>query len=227
MQDTLRRILPLSLILAGFGGAIAHAAVRGDEARPSMAAVEAFSAPVRAAFTAAVERADLTPAFQVSTPVWDGKDIDGDGAADFINPTGQGVRGHDAYGDGEFGASRDGGGRMHEGVDYVASAGQKVVAPISGFITKVGYAYSTSDPLRYVEISNPALKLQARVFYVRPGVRVGEPVRLGSAIGRVSSLQRRYAGITDHVHLELAAHGRRIDAERMIVAKAPGSTALG
>ncbi|HEX8232982.1 MAG TPA: M23 family metallopeptidase [Caulobacteraceae bacterium] len=228
MHDTLRRILPLSLILAGFGGAISHAATQAQQAeRPQQQLAPSFSAPLKAAFTAVVERADLTPAFQAPEQVWEGKDVDGDGAADFVNPTGKTVRGHDGFGDGEFGASRDGGGRRHEGVDYIARAGQKVVAPISGYVTKIGYAYSGSYDLRFVEISNPALKFEARVFYVDPDVRVGQPVRLGTPIGKMSSLQGHYAGITDHVHLELAERGRRIDATRMIVAKLKDGSARG
>jgi peptidoglycan LD-endopeptidase LytH len=64
--------------------------------------------------------------------VWKGADIDGDGASDFANPTGAAPRGHDDFGDGEFGARRDGGTRAHEGVDYVAKGGQEVRAPMSG-----------------------------------------------------------------------------------------------
>jgi murein DD-endopeptidase MepM/ murein hydrolase activator NlpD len=74
--------------------------------------------------------------------VWEGADVDGDGAPDFANPTGRPMREHDAYGEGEFGASRDGGARRHEGVDYDATPGQAVVAPISGFVSKIGYAYA-------------------------------------------------------------------------------------
>src|SRR4029079_5685517 len=70
--------------------------------------------------------------------VWHGVDVDGDGQEDFTNPTGQAMREHDGYGDGRFGASRDGGGREHEGVDYVADAGQEVRAPISGYVTRIG-----------------------------------------------------------------------------------------
>lgn len=89
--------------------------------------------------------------------VWKGADIDGDGAADFANPTGAAPRGHDVFGDGEFGARRDGGTRAHEGVDYVASAGQAVHAPMSGYVTKIGFAYAGDTGLKFVEITNPAL----------------------------------------------------------------------
>lgn len=149
--------------------------------------------------------------------VWQGRDVDGDGAADFANPTGQAPRAHDDFGSGAFGASRDGGRRQHAGVDYVADAGQTVVAPISGYISRIGYTYGDTDRYRYVEITNPALGYEARVFYIDADVDVGQAVRVGAPIGRAASLQGRYAGITDHVHLEIDAPGQgRIDAGRMI-----------
>lgn len=152
--------------------------------------------------------------------VWKGADIDGDGAADFANPTGAAPRGHDDFGDGEFGARRDGGTRAHEGVDYVATAGQEVSAPMSGYVTKIGYAYAGDAELKFVEITNPALDYAARAFYVNPDVEVGQSVRLGQPIGTVESLQGHYPGITDHVHLEiLAPGGDRVNAARLITSR--------
>ena len=152
--------------------------------------------------------------------VWRGADIDGDGQADFANPTGKGVREHDAYGAGAFGASRDGGTRRHEGVDFMADAGQVVGAPISGFVTRIGYAYADDSELKFVEITNPALQYAARVFYIDPDVQVGQPVRMGQPVGRHSTLERRYpGGMTEHVHLEIIDNlGGRIDATRLITA---------
>lgn len=149
--------------------------------------------------------------------VWKGADIDGDGASDFANPTGAAPRGHDDFGDGFFGARRDGGSRAHEGVDYVAEAGQAVHAPMSGYVTKIGYAYAGDTDLKFVEITNPALGYAARAFYVSPDIEVGASVRLGQRIGEVESLQGHYPGITDHVHLEiLAPGGDRVNAARLI-----------
>ncbi|MBX3481225.1 MAG: M23 family metallopeptidase [Caulobacter sp.] len=165
----------------------------------------------------------IRPTAQAAVPVmrtvWRGLDIDGDGAADFINPTGQAPRIHDAFGYGAFGASRDGGVRRHEGVDYAARADQTVAAPISGYVTKVGYAYDGDDSLKFVEISNPAIGYVARAFYVDPTVVVGQAVRLGQAIGSAVSLQSHYPGITDHVHLEVMKAGVRLDAQMLIVAR--------
>jgi murein DD-endopeptidase MepM/ murein hydrolase activator NlpD len=202
-EPWLHRGVALTLF-AVMSGALAHAATEGGEVfvppvivsvAPPAAAPEPVLAPVK---------------------VWNGADIDGDGEADFANPTGGEPRGHDRFGDGEFGSSRDGGSRRHEGVDYVARPGQDVTAPISGYVTKIGRAYENDRRLTFVEITNPALGYVARAFYVAPEVHEGDAVQLGQPIGLAENLQRRYRGITDHVHLELIRDGRRIDASSMI-----------
>lgn len=185
------------------------------EAAARVQALAVFtSAPPRAAPPAPIK-------VQASFPTWQGVDLDGDGQADVADPTGRGPRDVDAYGEGRFHATRDGGARLHEGVDYVASAGQVVDAPISGYVTKIGYAYPGDHVLRFVEIENPALHLQARVFYVDPDVAVGQAVAVGRPIGRAHSLQKKYpGGIIDHIHLEIAdGRGRKLDAATMILAR--------
>lgn len=154
--------------------------------------------------------------------VWTGADITGDGMADFANPTGRAMRLHDHFGSGTFGASRDGGRRLHAGVDYQAMPGQAVGAPIAGRVTRIGFAYGDDAGFKYVEITNVALSYTARVFYVEPGIRVGDTVAIGDEVGRAVSLQGRYPGITDHVHLEIDRIGRhagRVDATRVILAR--------
>jgi murein DD-endopeptidase MepM/ murein hydrolase activator NlpD len=145
-------------------------------------------------------------------------DVDGDGQSDFMNPTGHAEREHDAYGSGQFGVSRDGGERRHEGVDYVSIVGQAVKAPMSGFVTRVGWAYEGDNALRTVEITNPALHYVARVLYVRPDVTVGQAVAMGQVIGHAQSLQQKYpGGMTNHVHLQIAPKGRAwMDCSRLI-----------
>lgn len=191
----------------------------------SAAAAAPLSQPAtRAAMATAVEQV-VAPEPAVEAPVqmqrvWTSIDLDGDGRDDFVNPTGREPRGLDAYGEGEFGARRDGGVRKHEGVDYVAQAGQTVASPISGYVTKIGYAYESDQTLKFVEVTNPALRIAARVFYVNPKVEVGQAVAMGRPIGTARSLQRKYpGGMTDHVHLELIdRRGVRLDAARIIKA---------
>lgn len=192
--------------------------VSGAAAAAPLAATDA----PRAVFTSMQQAvSQVAPAPIEYRLVWEGADVDGDGRADFANPTGQEPRTEDSYGSGAFGASRDGGVRRHEGVDFRAAAGQSVAAPISGYVTKIGYAYAGDDDLKFVEITNPALRLEARAFYVDPHVEVGDTVYVGQPIGRVHSLQRKYpGGMTDHVHLEVVdRRGRRIDATDVITAE--------
>ena len=93
-----------------------------------------------------------------------------------------------------------------------------MVAPISGYITKIGYAYDDDRVLKFVEITNPALHYTARAFYVAPTVEEGQAVQMGESIGTAESLQSRYAGITNHVHLEVIRAGRRMNAQQFILA---------
>lgn len=189
-----------AVLAAGFLQAGAQASARAD-----------FTGLQKAAPVAVAQPPAATP---VRALVWRGADVDGDGAADFVNPTGHAPRTEDFYGFGTFGASRDGGFRRHEGVDFVARPGQAVVSPISGFVTKIGLAYDDDKELQFVEITNPAIGYVARVFYIDPTVAVGDVVRLGQPVGAAHSLQTRYPdGMTDHVHLELMGpDGARMDA---------------
>jgi murein DD-endopeptidase MepM/ murein hydrolase activator NlpD len=204
-----RRLWLAGALALGLAGAAAIAAPAvGHVEHPRLARL-AVVEPARAAPPAAPERL-----------VWEGADVDGDGQPDFANPTGKAVRTTDAYGCGAFGSSRDGGARRHEGVDFMADAGQRLVAPISGYVTKIGYAYPGDETLKFVEITNPALHYAARVFYIDPAVAVGQTVHVGQPIGVHHTLERKYpGGMTDHVHLEiLDIHGERIDAARLITA---------
>ena len=206
---TLNAAAVSGLILSlGLAAAAVHAQTQGPGPSVPTATLTAGSAP--------------EPVQVVQRLVWAGADLDGDGQADIADPTGQAPRGDDAYGEGRFHASRDGGERRHEGVDYIATPGQPVEAPISGYVAKIGFAYPDDQTLRYIEIENPALHLTARVFYVDPNVAVGDTVAVGRPIGHAHSLLRRYhGGMTNHVHLELVnGKGRKLDAETLITARA-------
>jgi len=211
-------VLALALGAAVLSVGVAEAAARAQSPQPRASVMQIPSAVQQAVAARPPQTAE--------GPTWEGVDLDGDGAPDFANPTGRAPRGHDAFGDGCFHASRDGGTRPHEGVDYDSRAGQTVTAPISGFVSKIGYAYPGDARFKYVEIDNPALHIEARVFYVDPAVEVGNSVALGTPIGTAHSLQARYGGITDHIHLELAESGRKIDAQTVILARREDATMM-
>jgi peptidoglycan LD-endopeptidase LytH len=144
-------------------------------------------------------------------------DEDGDGKGDLANPTEGPIRGADAFGSGKFGAGRDKGKRAHHGVDYVAKPGGGVNAPISGKVTREGFAYRDDALLRYIEITNTETMLSARILYVAPSVREGQLVTAGEPIGLAQNLAKRYPGITNHVHVELRnAQRTLIDASTLL-----------
>jgi peptidoglycan LD-endopeptidase LytH len=161
-------------------------------------ALDAFSSA-----TAGAKPTAETAALVQAPPVIWAVDKDGDGVTDYYNPTHGAVRDVDAFGSGHFGASRDGGKREHEGVDYVIAPGAVVHAPISGEVARLGYAYRGEGGYRVVEIVNSETKVKARVLYVAPSVEVGDVVVAGQEIGTAQDLNARYPGITNHVHVEL------------------------
>src|SRR4051794_1024497 len=117
-----QRVAQGMAMVALLAGSAALASPAIHQARPAGSVSEAVARLAPPWTWNAAEAPQMLP--------WQGADVDGDGAADFANPTGGEIRGHDAYGNGEFGASRDGGSRDHEGVDFIAAANQPVDAPI-------------------------------------------------------------------------------------------------
>ena len=109
------------------------------------------------------------------------------------------IRGTDSWGQGHYGASR--GDRTHKGIDYVAEVGAEVYPDVSGIVTKIGYPYSDDLSYKYVQISSGGYHY--RYFYLEPVVLVGQAVSPDTVIGTVQNLDRRYAGITPHVHKEV------------------------
>lgn len=119
----------------------------------------------------------------------------------------RGVRDTDAYGSGTFAASRDGGSRAHLGRDYVAQAGDDVLAPIDGTVRRIVKAYPDAD-LGGVEIDGPTCRV--KMLYLRPEVPAGMKVRRGQKIGTAQDVAAyhekkspRSGRMVNHVHVEL------------------------
>lgn len=112
-------------------------------------------------------------------------------------------RGRDAFGVGDYGASRDGGSRSHDGIDYVAQAGDAIFAPFSGEITRTMQVYKDDSRYRGIEIKSTNSTHVAKIFYVSVHGNIPRAVRSGEMIGFAQNLAPKYAGITNHVHFEL------------------------
>jgi murein DD-endopeptidase MepM/ murein hydrolase activator NlpD len=122
----------------------------------------------------------------------------------------RGVRDMDAHGSGAFGASRDGGKRVHRGRDYIALPGDDGLSMIDGVVTRIiQRVYPDSGELMGIEIEGPLVRM--KLLYVRPEVDVGQRVRAGQKIGIVQDLVAYYLAkyperkpITNHVHPEIS-----------------------
>lgn len=113
------------------------------------------------------------------------------------------VRGVDSWGSGAYGSSRDGGKRKHKGVDFLCAPETKILSPVFGVVVKLGYPYKDDLSYRYIRISTTDGH-SIDLYYVDPSVKVGDGVVVGQTIGVSQSLQKRYKGIPDHVHLQIA-----------------------
>ena len=135
-------------------------------------------------------------------------------------PTGLAVRGVDAYGAGQHGASR--GARVHDGTDYISTPGLQIKAPISGKVTKISKPYSSgidATVLSGVEIEGSD-GTKCWVWYIQPSINiVGTVVKAGSSIiGSARTLKNRYKnGITDHVHVRIhTRNGLKVNPSTVI-----------
>lgn len=125
------------------------------------------------------------------------------------------LRDYDDWGAGHWGASRDGGSRLHKGIDVESVPGAPVFSPVDGKVTKLGYVYDWDKHpgkkhLRYVEVSADGYKY--RMYYAKPTIEVGDVVKQGEQVGIAQELGVFYPGITEHVHLGIRGpNNRRID----------------
>ncbi len=126
----------------------------------------------------------------------------------------------DALGDGEYGSNR--GTRKHRGIDYAVLPGDKVLSPVSGTITKIGYCYGDDLSYRYIQVTNKRNgdTYDHRLFYVRPLGKyglIGSTVHSGDPIGLAQDISERYSTdqlvMTPHVHYEIKKNGSYIDPD--------------
>jgi len=137
----------------------------------------------------------------------------------WVNPTDGDVRGCDAYGCGGYDATRtspDGSTYSHHSTDYVSTSGQDVVAVHDGTVS-FGQVYPNDTNLRFVQITSTDGYV-VREMYVSPadGLAPGDRVRAGDVIGQAQSLQGRYPGITDHIHVDIHYQNYWLNPQRLI-----------
>jgi hypothetical protein len=111
-------------------------------------------------------------------------------------------RGNDTWGGGDLGDSR--GDRPHLGVDYVVLPGEPITAPFDFQITGPSFPYADTLSLTGVQGKTPE-GYDVRIWYLVPNpLLFGANVMKGDVIGLAQSLQKRYPGITDHIHVQVS-----------------------
>lgn len=125
----------------------------------------------------------------------------------------RGLRGVDPEGAGGFGAPR-GGGRVHDGLDFLALPGDDGVAPGEGTISHLGTAYGPTviDPFTgkpygsiHIQGTGPYAPFYFKILYVAPeSLILGQHVRRGQRLGTVQNIPAYYKAegrMKPHVHL--------------------------
>lgn len=99
-----------------------------------------------------------------------------------------------------------GGGRLHEGVDLIAAAGQYVYAAADGRLTKqtLDKAGSLSGNAWWLTADDGTYFFYAHLSDFAPGLRPGSRVRAGEIIGFVGSTGN---SATAHLHFEVHPYG--------------------
>ena len=125
----------------------------------------------------------------------------------------RGTRGMDSWGSGNFGASRDGGSRTHDGLDLVTVPGDAIVSPIRGTVVHVGVAYAGSN-LGSLHIEGDAewSGWRVKLLYVMPDPGIGgRYVMAGDRLGDAQDVAGyhqahnpdRPGAMRNHVHMEI------------------------
>ena len=132
----------------------------------------------------------------------------------FINPTNGFSRTNrkDGWGGGQYHDSRDGGKRLHQGLDIKATPGQLVKSPVDGEITRLARPYANNPLYSGLEIKGTGEfnGLEVKIFYISPTKKSGT-VKAGEIIGTAQDLDPKYSGIENHIHMEVKKGGQSVD----------------
>lgn len=120
---------------------------------------------------------------------------------------------NDAQGLGHYGAPRSPYPRTHAGLDIRAYAGQPVLAPFAGTLTRTYNTYSWSTKWKGLELISDDGRTKLKVMYcLSVAGLVGRRVVSGQQIGTAQAISRQYGGgMLDHLHVELYKSGNRVD----------------
>jgi murein DD-endopeptidase MepM/ murein hydrolase activator NlpD len=117
----------------------------------------------------------------------------------------------DNYGSGQYGASRDGGKRSHNGIDIEVKANEQIKSPIDGIIKRQSFPYANDRSYEGIKIEGIGKwkGTVIKLFYMK-GIISGT-VKAGDVVGFAQDLTKKYPGITNHIHMEIKKNNKRLD----------------
>lgn len=129
------------------------------------------------------------------------------------SPTGRGIRDSDSWGSGHWGASR-GGGKKHEGLDFICIPGQQTWMPINGIASRLAAPYANES---YSGLLIESENIILIMFYFNPLKSIiGKYLEQGDLIGVAQDISKRnpekgkYKGMIPHLHVGVKGMNPRI-----------------
>lgn len=120
---------------------------------------------------------------------------------------------NDDYGDGYFSAKRSGG-RLHNGIDYLADVGTPVLASKSGVVKYARYKKGNG---KYVVVNH---RFGYKTYYchlARIDVKEGQKIKEGRIIGAVGKTgNANRAGMQAHLHFEIHKNNTPFDPAQVM-----------
>ena len=92
------------------------------------------------------------------------------------------------------------------------------MSPVPGTVRRIVRPYTDDPSYQGVEVEAEDGR-RVRIYYVKPGVKPGDKVEEGQPIGSAQDLEKRYPGITNHVHVEMRNNGKIEDPTSLINAR--------
>lgn len=127
---------------------------------------------------------------------------------------------------GSFGMTRNGGTKMHKGVDFICEIGHPIVAALDGTVTRCGESVPLGGVVQdgrkgygyraYVKHSVTGTGMKVETRYAHMGVLFVKPkqfVRAGEIIGLAGRSGNVERDVETHLHFEVRINGNPVDPE--------------
>ena len=148
-----------------------------------------------------------------------------------IAPSRLGIRGHDDYGSGAFGAARkrhSAGAEehailkyAHKGADWIVVPGDLIPAPAHVRQTLYGLAYPEDNRFHSIHLELiEDMAWQLKLLYCWNTAHLLQEFEAGQPLAIAENIALRYPGITRHVHLEVRHLGILVDPMTLLAVSA-------